>query len=297
MKEQSQPLVSVWVITYNHALFIRQCLDSILAQKVDFAFEICLGEDESNDGTRDICKEYAQRYPETIRLYLRERNDPARKQCAGAWQFNFIETFKACRGKYIATCDGDDYWTDDRKLQKQVDLLEQHAEYSGCFHKIGVVDATGRIMQADTGYPPRRMEDYSLDYLLRYGNFSPMFSVVFRNHNNVAPEWICGAPFGDMIVHAINLQHGSYGFIDEVMGHYRIHQGGLASGTSRLHNVETALTVQKLIGQHLGLESSPAYKRGLRILRTSYAIEFVLNKLIPSELKARLDQGPGRRLR
>jgi glycosyltransferase involved in cell wall biosynthesis len=289
--------VSVWVITYNHAKFIGKCLDSILEQETTFEFEICLGEDESNDGTREICEKYARSYPEIIRFFPRFRNDPARADCAGAWQYNFIETFKCCRGKYIATCDGDDFWADKNKLQMQVDLLERHPEYAGCFHKIGTVDADGNITRADNGYPPRRMPNYSLDYLLRYGNFSPMFSVVFRNHENVAPAWICGAPFGDMIVHAGNLRHGNYGFIDRVMGYYRIHDSGLASGTSRLKNVDATLTVHKLIGKHFGLQDRPSYRQGLRALRVSYAIESILSRLIPPRIKSRLDRGVGRKLR
>lgn len=290
-------LVSVWVLTYNHARFIARCLDGILEQKTDFPIEICLGEDGSDDGTREICQEYAERHPDIIRLFLRDRNDPARANCEGAWQYNFIETFRSCRGKYIATCDGDDFWSDESKLQKQIDLLEKHPEYVGCFHKIGVVDEEGKVTIADTGYPPRRMQSYSLDYLLRYGNFSPMFSVVFRNHADVAPDWICGAPFADMIVHASNLRYGDYGFIDRVMGYYRIHRGGLASGTSRLRNVEATLIVQRLIGRQLRLESRPAYKQGLRILKTSLMIESVLTRLIPRGIKSRLDQGIGRKLR
>ncbi len=293
----ASPFVSVWVITYNHAGYIEQCLDSILAQKTSYSFEICLGEDESSDGTREICERYADKYPDIIRLFLRDRKDPARTGCAGVWQFNFIETFKACRGRYVAMCDGDDYWSDPYKLQKQVDFLELHPECSGCFHKVGMVDAVGRQLSPDMGYPPLRQSSYSLDYLLRNSNFSPMFSVVFRNHTQVAPEWIKSALFGDMIVHAANLLRGDYGFIDEVMGFYRIHSGGLASGTSRLNNVKATLEVYQLMGEYYNLQQRTSYRQGVRALRISYAAEWLLEKFLPRQFKQRFDKGIGTRVR
>jgi len=292
-----KPLVSVWVITYNHAGFIGKCLDSILSQETEYPFEICLGEDESTDSTREICQEYAAKYPEVIRLFLRSRDDPRRAGCAGAWQFNFLETFKACKGKYIAMCDGDDYWSDSLKIQTQVDWLEQHPRHSGCFHKVGQVDENSRIICQDMGYPPYRRESYSLDYLLRYSNFSPMFSVVFRNHSGVVPDWINQAPFGDMIIHARNLRYGNYGFIDEVMGFYRIHSGGLASGESRLHNVRATIEVYRLIGKNLNLENRSAFRHGIRALLFSYYAEWLLRFLMPKTLKKKFDLSLGRKIR
>ncbi|OGT73681.1 MAG: hypothetical protein A2W76_03360 [Gammaproteobacteria bacterium RIFCSPLOWO2_12_47_11] len=293
----SSPLISVWVITYNHAGFIGKCLDGILAQQTIYPVEICLGEDESSDGTREICRKYAENYPDVIRLFLRDRNDPGRAGCASAWQFNFIETFRACRGRYIAMCDGDDFWSDPRKLQKQVDYLNQHPECSGCFHKVGQVDEDGLILCADMGYPPRRQDFYSLNFLLRHSNFSPMLSVVFRNHENVAPDWIKQAPFADMIIHAGNLRNGYYGFIDEVMGFYRVHKGGLASGVPRLQNVKATLEVYWLIGIHFGLCALPAYRQGIRALRVSYYIEWLMGLLMPKKWKQRFDLKIGRKMR
>ena len=297
MNKQGKPLISVWVITYNHAGFIGKCLDSILSQVTEYPFEICLGEDESTDNTREICQLYAAKYPEVIRLFLRDRDDPRRAGCAGAWQFNFLKTFKACKGKYIAMCDGDDYWSDSRKLQTQVNWLEQHPGYSGCFHKIGQVDENNKIICQDVGYPLKRREFYSLDYLLRFSNFSPMLSVVFRNHSGVAPDWIKQAPFGDMIIHAGNLRCGNYGFIDEVMGFYRIHSGGLASDKSRLHNVRATIEVYRLIGENFNLENHPAFRQGILALRLSYYAECLFRYIVPKALKRKFDLGFGRKCR
>lgn len=291
------PYVSVWVLTYNHARFISQCLDGILAQRTNFSFEICLGEDDSSDGTRQICQGYAAKYPELIRLFLRDRNDPFRAGCAGEWQYNFIETFKSCRGKYVAMCDGDDFWDDPKKLQKQIDYLESHPEYSGCFHKVGLVDENGRQLCPDMGYPPIRQSSYSLDFLLRYSNFSPMFSVVFRNHGQIAPDWVKQAPFGDMIVHANNLLRGDYGFIDEVMGFYRIHSGGLASGTSRLNNIKSTFEVYRLLGENLRLNERSAFNQGILALKMSFLFEWIMRKMLPHKIKQRFDKGIGIKVR
>jgi glycosyltransferase involved in cell wall biosynthesis len=119
-----EPIASVVVITYNHEPYIRECLDSLLMQETDFPYEICVGEDESNDGTREICVEYAGRRPDRIRLILRSQTDPGRSNYAAQGNYNFVQTSLFCRGKYLATCEGDDAWTDPKKLQKQVDVME-----------------------------------------------------------------------------------------------------------------------------------------------------------------------------
>lgn len=117
--------VSVCVITYNQADYISETLDSILMQKCDFAFEIVIGEDCSQDKTRDICIEYKNKYPDIIKLLLPDKN-------RGMYT-NFIETICHCSGEYIAFCEGDDYWIDPYKLQKQFDFLEANPEY-GLIH-------------------------------------------------------------------------------------------------------------------------------------------------------------------
>lgn len=113
--------VSACIITYNQEDYIAQCLDGALFQIVDFEYEIVIGDDKSTDGTLDICKKYAEKYPTKIRLIAREQNL--------GMMGNWIKTLTACHGKYIAICEGDDYWTDPLKLQKQVDFLESNEDY------------------------------------------------------------------------------------------------------------------------------------------------------------------------
>ena len=116
------PKVSVCVTTFNHVSFIEECLNSILNQKTEFPFEIILGEDNSTDGTREICKEYADKYPDKIRLYLREEKDKIFIDGRKTGRYNFIQNIKEARGEYVALCDGDDFWSSDQKLQLQFDM-------------------------------------------------------------------------------------------------------------------------------------------------------------------------------
>lgn len=125
-------IVSVCVQTYQHEEFIRQCLDSILMQKTDFNFEILLGEDDSTDNTRKICIEYANKYPSKIRLFLHHRENNIYLNGKPSGRFNILYNFSSAKGRYVAICEGDDFWTDSLKLQKQVDFLDENIEYSLC---------------------------------------------------------------------------------------------------------------------------------------------------------------------
>ena len=124
------PTVSVVMITYNHENYIRQAIEGVLMQKTLFRYELIIGEDCSTDKTRQICFEYKNKYPDQIKLLLPQTNQ-------GIMQ-NFYSTLRESNGKYVALCEGDDYWTDPFKLQKQVDFLEANEEYSLCFHKVNV---------------------------------------------------------------------------------------------------------------------------------------------------------------
>lgn len=113
-------MVSVNMITYNHAPFIAQAIEGVLQQKTNFPFELIIGEDCSTDGTREIVFEYQKKYPQIIRVIMSDQNVGAK--------INSRRTKKACQGKYMAYCEGDDYWHSPHKLQKQVDYFESHPE-------------------------------------------------------------------------------------------------------------------------------------------------------------------------
>ena len=134
---QISPLVSITVATYQHVKYIKQFLDGLLMQKTNLLYEVIIGEDGSVDGTQEICKEYAEKYPDKIRLYIRDRRlSQFVAENGKVTRFNGIWNRMSARGKYIAWCEGDDYWTDPLKLQKQVDFLEGHPEYGLCYTKV-----------------------------------------------------------------------------------------------------------------------------------------------------------------
>lgn len=134
--EESRPLVSITLLTYNHENYIRQALDGIIRQKVNFRFEVLVGDDCSKDSTQEILTEYGKKYPEIFHMILRPKNiGPTH---------NLYDLLKRCRGDYIAGLEGDDYWCEDDKLQKQVDFMNAHKEYIGCSHEVKMIDRWGQ---------------------------------------------------------------------------------------------------------------------------------------------------------
>jgi glycosyltransferase involved in cell wall biosynthesis len=136
-----EPLVSVLMMTYNHIAYIAQAIEGVLRQKVSFPIELVIGEDCSTDGTREVALEYQQRYPDIIRVLAWEKNVGMTR--------NGYDTTKACRGKYIAFCEGDDYWHHPDKLQRQADHLESHPECGLVFSSYDVYDVASKRLIRD----------------------------------------------------------------------------------------------------------------------------------------------------
>jgi glycosyltransferase involved in cell wall biosynthesis len=238
-----QPVLSVLTITYNHQPFIEECIQGVVAQKTSFAVELVIGEDCSKDKTRELCLAYQQRYPGLIRLLLHSRN------VGPLW--NFLEVFKACRGRYVALLEGDDLWTDPRKLQKQVELLEQHPEWTACFHNVNFIGDRSAAA-GDVFFPAKAKEAFGLgDFVER--NFVPTCSCVFRNRGtSILPAWFCDVqynPYADWVLHVLHARYVEFGYVHEVMASHRRHSGGswgrtfdgsLAGDLERMRKRETA---------------------------------------------------------
>lgn len=131
---ENTPLVSVCTLAYNHAPYIRECLEGILMQKTNFAFELLIHDDASTDGTADIIREYEAKYPNIIKPIYQIEN-----QYSKGGRINSRFNFPRAKGKYIALCEGDDYWTDSLKLQKQVDFMEANEDYGLCYTSINLL--------------------------------------------------------------------------------------------------------------------------------------------------------------
>lgn len=246
---QIQPLLSVCVPTYQHKDYIRDCLDGILMQQTSFPYEIILGEDESTDGTRGICVEYANKYQDKIRLFLRSRKDVIHISGNPTGRFNLTENFKAAKGKYIALCDGDDYWTDPYKLQKQVDLLDKNPEYSICFTDCLICDEHGSPLLMHGLGEQARANIEQRD--LCSGKFFRVPTVVFRNIIRTFPKEFYKVYNADIFLFCLLLNYGKAGYINEVTANYRQHEGGIWSFKDRAfmikNNLNTYITLLSII--------------------------------------------------
>ncbi|MGS2722710.1 glycosyltransferase [Porticoccus sp. GXU_MW_L64] len=208
-----QPKVSVAIITYNQKCFLRDVLESVLSQKTDFLFEVVVGDDGSSDGTQDIILEYQSKYPEMIVAVLHSVN-------VGANQ-NYIDVLSRCRGRYIAHLDGDDLMLPD-KLQVQCDFLDANPKFSACCHDMKVFeDGTGRFLRRYNGRV--KFKEATFSSLLRNGVQFCHSSKMFRKSTieDIKLELPTKIIF-DWLMHLIHARHGVIGFIDEVLGEYRI---------------------------------------------------------------------------
>lgn len=213
----NKPLVSVCLITYNHKEFISQAIEGILAQKTEFSFELVIGEDCSKDSTRKICEEYAKAHPKIVNLLASEKNLGMSK--------NFTRTLFACRGVYIALCDGDDYWTDPLKLQKQVDFLEKNESFAITHHKTSIWK-NGNIIDDPLNVSTPELSTINQ---LAKGNYIRTLSVVFRNpKTNSFFTQLPNCPIGDFPLYISILDHfrAKIKYFPETMGVYRLNEHG-----------------------------------------------------------------------
>lgn len=243
------PIVSICVQTFNHEKFIAKCLESILMQQTNFEFEILLGEDESSDNTRKICIEYAIKFPEKIKLFLHLRKNVVYINGSPTGRFNFLYNLYSAKGKYIALCEGDDYWTDPYKLQKQVDFLEANPAYVGCYNGCKHVDENDVIIK-ESRY--ETYHDQSAEKLLTAQGAMITHSVMFRNIIKGFPSVFDGVPSGDTILYHLLGFHGAGKFLPDIQySAYRVHSGGIWSGIDNLQRMKNTLSTMSAIKQHL----------------------------------------------
>jgi glycosyltransferase involved in cell wall biosynthesis len=216
--QNALPKVSVCMISYNHEPYIRQAIESILSQDVDFPIELVIGDDCSPDGTAAICEEIAARDPR-VHLLPRDSN-------LGVMP-NFSRTLLACRGEYIAVCEGDDYWTDPLKLSKQVRLLEAHSDYSGSTHQAQVIVDNLPVRQFREDVPAILNTTDLIG-----GRLFHMASVMFRRP---VVDLFCNAPLVlgcDRLLNFCMSFLGKIHYSEESMCVYRLHGTGMSSNAT-----------------------------------------------------------------
>jgi glycosyltransferase involved in cell wall biosynthesis len=246
MSKNNDIMVSVCCITYNHKQFISQAIEGFLMQKTNFPFEIVIGDDCSTDGASEIIKSYAEKYPDKINVVSGEQN-------VGAHE-NMRRVVKHCRGKYIALCEGDDYWTDPYKLQKQVDFLEQNTEYVTCCHYTRVIDTDYNTLHVDPS-PVPLVYTYN-DLLIGKQAETKTATVVYHNIpevNHIFDEpWYFDIFAVDKFlkIYATYKTGRKIYVMPEVMSCYRNHVGGIWSMVKTEARKEMVISDFNMIIKH-----------------------------------------------
>ncbi|OQP47350.1 hypothetical protein A4H97_07555 [Niastella yeongjuensis] len=232
--KQTTPLVSICIPTYNHGKYIRRCLEGVMMQQTGFAFEVIIGEDCSTDDTRSIIQEFEKKHPGIIKpIYHQQNVGPQRNAYEFCWP--------RLTGKYIAVCEGDDYWTDPHKLQKQVDFLEANGEFVLCFHEVRTVSENDEVLREEAG-------DFRVfDWKSIFYQHIPTMSVVFRNCIPVTHEDFIHVTYGDLFLFAALSKYGKLAELDFIGGNYRKHAGGAFSGRSMEEKYKGSIETRKLM--------------------------------------------------
>ena len=226
MMKNQDVIVSIICVTYNHEPYIRQCLEGFVMQNTDFAIEVLIHDDASTDKTADIFREYEAKYPDLIKPINQIEN-----QYSKGVKINAIYNYPRAKGKYIAFCEGDDYWIDPLKLQKQVDFLEANPEYSMCFHRSNILNE----LEINLVINPEVIEDkdYSANELFENW-IVPTASIVYRSSiytpmdKYINPGRILN---GDIILVLNCASRGKIRGSSDTMSVYRMHSGGVTYDT------------------------------------------------------------------
>ena len=217
--DREEICVSVLVLVYNHELYLRQAMDSILMQKTQYSYRIIVGEDCSTDNSRNILMDYYKEYPDKIELILYKENVGAER--------NWVEVAKICSGKYIAYLEGDDYWTDPLKIEKQVSFLEKNEQYIGTAHNVRCVDKNGDFLHRDFSlYAYQESHIYDFNNVKRVEMVGQTASMLHRNvwKEFKADDWekflLCDAN-GDLKMSLILGSMGEMFFMHDIMVDHR----------------------------------------------------------------------------
>ncbi|MDO4266556.1 MAG: glycosyltransferase [Eubacteriales bacterium] len=242
--EQKKPLVSISCITYNHGPYIRQALEGFLSQRTDFPYEILIHDDASTDNTQEIIREYEAKYPDIIKPIYRTENQYSKGICNVSGAFNFPRA----RGKYIAMCEGDDYWCDPDKLKLQADYMEAHPECSMCFHAARIITESKAFVRKEIR-PYRESRTVPAAEVIDKPFNYPTASLFFKTELGQAlPAWYHDCPIGDIPIHIFMASRGSVYYFDRFMSVYRL---GVATSWTTQMQAGDAAAVREKHRQHL----------------------------------------------
>jgi|TARA_Y100000592_G_C5400444_1_gene282829 glycosyltransferase involved in cell wall biosynthesis len=228
------PLVSVCVPAFQHEPFIEKCLESILRQETSFDYEICVGEDCSTDRTREICIALADRYPNKIRLFLRDEKEKARRKGKWKGKYNHMALHREARGKYVCICDGDDFWTDPKKLQMQVEVMEKYPDASICITNTLIEgDEKDHIMDL-----PSNFTIFTPSQLRKKNYMGHISSWMMRNEMHILHQKkvLEKSSYLDMLIFTFYKLRGNTIFIPKVTSCYVNNQRGIFRSASKKKN-------------------------------------------------------------
>ncbi|MEM9283136.1 MAG: glycosyltransferase [Verrucomicrobiota bacterium] len=229
-----QPVISVWMITFNQQDLIEEAIDSVLFQEFTQPIELVIGDDCSTDGTLEILLDYQEKYPENIRVLKALTN--LGQRFGKKYQPNVVRTLAACRAPLIALLEGDDKWITESKLEDQYDLLKDCVELSGCYCECLDLDmASGR----QVNHVASRPKTVDLRYLMQNGWFIRTPSLMFRTQMlKPLPYWYLDIYSTDYMLQYSLLRNGDFVKLPKVQAAYRIHEGGVS-------NADTTLQIQR----------------------------------------------------
>lgn len=245
------PSVSIVMITYAHESYIQQAITGVLEQECDFEIELIVSNDCSPDKTNSIVHQIIKTHPKSY--FVKYTNHRKTKGMIP----NFIWALKQAKGKYLAFCEGDDYWTDPLKLQKQVDFLEKNPDYNICFHKVQLYNQKDQIFTNDT--ITRQVPDSTDMTELAKGNYIHTPSVLLRNNFSL-PNWFSKVPVGDWSLYMIAVKDKKIKKLEDTMAVYRVNEEGVWSGKTRLDRMLMTINTFKLAYKNLEIESASKKK-------------------------------------
>ena len=255
--------LTVLVTTFNHEAFIAQALESVLAQETAVPFQVVVIDDASTDATPGIVRGLGDRHPDRVRLAFNEVNENSNRR--------FREEWERCGSEYVALLDGDDYWTSPAKLQRLVDVLEERPECSICFHNAEVVpDDPDQLAWLNNGSDWDR--PLGIDDLWATNFIAGCSPVLRRSLLPRLPGWFDDAPVGDWPLYLLCADRGSVVFVDEVMGVYRLHAGGLWTGRAEQERLSQMAAFMEEMGRYMPHHAAAARSQAAR-LRRALAVE------------------------
>jgi glycosyltransferase involved in cell wall biosynthesis len=268
----SEVLLSICCLTYNHANFIEQAIEGFLAQKTDFLYEVLIHDDASTDGTTAIIQSYQARFPEIIKPIIQKENQWSKGLRAVSATYNFPRA----KGKYIAICEGDDFWTDPYKLQKQVDFLENNPDYVACVHGAHFFNESLNSMILTKFNKVQKDFDLNLFKILNeLGNVYPSCSIVMRNTPPFYPKDLLIFPSGDLTLIIFLKLKGKIRFMKGLWATYRIHPNGVYQGEK--HGLKNIIKNRYLIQKYYSNLSKKLPKSSTRRLLFLFKVKNYLS--------------------